>query len=39
MDYTSSIATNLHQYPPEHVLSGDYLFYSFEPHMLTEILS
>lgn len=39
MDYTSSIATNVHQYDPEHILSGDYVFRNFDPAVLTEILS
>jgi insulysin len=39
MDYTSSIATNVHMYDPEHILSGDYVFRTFEPTILTEIMS
>ena len=39
MDYTSSLATNLHQYAPEHILSGDYVFYDYQPDVITNILS
>lgn len=39
MDYTSSLACFMHLYPAEHVLSGPYKIYDYDPERITECLS
>lgn len=38
MDYTSSLAGRMQIYPEQHVLSGPYKIYQYEPSLVTEIL-
>ncbi|XP_046963766.1 nardilysin-like [Vanessa cardui] len=37
-DYVESLAENMHFFPPEHYISGDKLYYKFEPQRITELL-
>lgn len=39
IDYTSSLASSMHLYPPEHVLSGRYKIYEYDPEAIEECMS
>eukprot|EP01134_Creolimax_fragrantissima_P000265 CFRG0265T1 len=36
--YVSSMASNMHHYPPEHVVSGAYLLFEYNPEMIHHFL-
>mmetsp|Transcript_40178 Transcript_40178/g.45725 ORF Transcript_40178/g.45725 Transcript_40178/m.45725 type:complete len:944 (+) Transcript_40178:191-3022(+) len=38
ISYTSSLATNLHLHAPEHVMSGDYLYFDYQPESVEDCL-
>ena len=39
IDTVSHLASNLHYYPPEEVIRGDYLFESYDPDLIQRFLS
>jgi len=38
MDYALSLASTMQLYPPNHVLSGPYQFYKYDPELIAEFL-
>ncbi|KAL0818303.1 hypothetical protein ABMA28_008789 [Loxostege sticticalis] len=37
-DYVEMLSENMHQYPPEHYITGDRLYYKYDPKGITELL-
>ncbi|XP_028157648.1 nardilysin-like isoform X4 [Ostrinia furnacalis] len=37
-DYVEMLAENMHHYPPEHYITGDRLYYKYDPKGITELL-
>ncbi|CAH2986249.1 unnamed protein product [Chilo suppressalis] len=37
-DHVESLAENMHFYPPEHYITGDKLYYKYDPKGITELL-
>ncbi|KPI98904.1 Nardilysin [Papilio xuthus] len=37
-DYVESLAENMHFFPPEHYITGDRLYYKYDPKGITELL-
>ncbi|XP_063628856.1 nardilysin-like [Cydia splendana] len=37
-DYVESLAENMHFYPPEHYITGDRLYYKYDPKGIREVL-
>lgn len=37
-DYVETLAENMHFYPPEHYITGDRLYYKYDPKGITELL-
>ncbi|GBP39355.1 Nardilysin [Eumeta japonica] len=38
-DYVGALAENMHLFPPEHFITGDELFYKYDPKGITEVLA
>ncbi|GBP39357.1 Nardilysin [Eumeta japonica] len=38
-EYVESLAENMHFFPPEHYITGDRLYYKYDPKGITEVLS